>query len=56
MTPTELADLLGLRPRTLEEHRRLGRGPAYVRLSGRRNVRYRASDVKAWLDALGAAS
>lgn len=43
LTPKDLARLTGRRPRTLEQWRRLGKGPAYVRLSGRRGVRYRAS-------------
>lgn len=52
LTPREFARLVGLKPRSLEEWRRLGKGPAYVRVSGRRNVRYRASAVKAWLESL----
>jgi predicted DNA-binding transcriptional regulator AlpA len=53
ITPKELSRLVGLRPRSLEEWRRLGKGPSYVRLSGQRHVRYPAGAVKAWLDALG---
>ncbi len=52
LTPRELSKLVGLKPRSLEEWRRLGKGPGYVRLSGRRHVRYAASAVKAWLESL----
>jgi hypothetical protein len=52
LTPRELGKLVGLKPRSLEEWRRLGKGPAFVRLSGKRNIRYRATTVKAWLDSL----
>ncbi len=52
LTPKEFSKLLGLKPRSLEEWRRLGKGPAFVRLSGQRHVRYPASAVKAWLDSL----
>ena len=52
LTPKDLARLTGRRPRTLEIWRREGRGPAFVRLSGRRGVRYPSSAVKAWLESL----
>ena len=35
---------------TLKRWRRLGTGPAYIRLAHSR-VRYRVSDLDAWLDA-----
>lgn len=47
---TATARYLGLPPRTLEQWRYLGRGPAFVKL-GDRHVRYRKSDVDAWLAA-----
>jgi len=49
LTPRELSKLVGLKPRSLEEWRRLGKGPAFVRLSGQRHVRYLAPKVKKWL-------
>ncbi len=52
LTPREFAKLVGLTPRSLEEWRRLGKGPAFVRLSSQRHVPYPASAVKAWLDSL----
>ena len=42
------AELLGLTPRALEERRRRGDGPPYIRL-GRTCVRYRLSDLEEWL-------
>jgi predicted DNA-binding transcriptional regulator AlpA len=49
LTLRELSKLVGLKPRSLEEWRRLGKGPGYVRLSGEPNIRYPASEVKKWL-------
>jgi len=44
----ELAKLVGLKPRALEEWRRLGKGPSFIRLP--KGVRYPASAVRRWLD------
>lgn len=45
----EAADYLGLSPRTLEGYRSRGGGPLYVAIS-RNVVRYRLSDLQAWVD------
>ncbi len=52
LTPREFAKFLRLTPRALEIWRREGRGPKYCRLSGHRNVRYPASEVRKWLAQL----
>jgi len=52
LTIKDLARLTGRTPRTLQQWRIEHRGPAYVRLSGRRGVRYRQSAVRAWLESL----
>lgn len=43
-----LADYLGVTPQALSNMRAAGTGPRYLKLG--RNVRYRWSDVEAWLD------
>ena len=48
-TPTEVAALLGLSPRTLERWRRDGSGPRVTRLVPNTAPRYRGRDI---LDAL----
>ena len=50
MTPHELARLVGYSPRSLEEWRRRGHGPEFIRLSGYKGVRYPASAVRRWLN------
>ena len=47
-TPEELAEYLGLGPRTLQNWRAARRGPHWVRVSGN-VVRYRKQDVDAFL-------
>lgn len=42
------AAYIGKPPRTLDQWRYLGKGPAYVRVGG--SIRYRRSDVDRWLD------
>lgn len=42
------AAILGLTPRALEERRRRGGGPPYVRLSPT-CVRYRLTDIEEWI-------
>lgn len=44
------AAVLGVRPQTLAEWRTNGRGPRFIRVSARR-IRYRRTDLDAWLDA-----
>ena len=46
----QTADLLGWSPRTLQERRRSGTGPPFVRLSSR-CLRYRLSDLEGWIEA-----
>ena len=45
----EAAKITGLSHRTLEKKRRHGTGPRFCRLGGA--VRYRRSDVEAWIEA-----
>ena len=47
LTPTELSEMLGVPVATLYSWRYHGRGPAAVRVG--RHLRYRLSDVDAWL-------
>ena len=49
LTNTETAELIGLKPNTLEIWRWQGKGPIYRKVG--RLVRYVESDVLAWLDA-----
>jgi predicted DNA-binding transcriptional regulator AlpA len=48
VSEAETAALLGIAQRTLQEWRRKGAGPAFIRLT-RRSVRYRPADVLAWV-------
>jgi excisionase family DNA binding protein len=48
LTVEDLAALLGVAARTLDDWRQRGCGPRYISMS-RRAVRYRKSDVDAWL-------
>jgi predicted DNA-binding transcriptional regulator AlpA len=50
LPPPDVAELLSVSERRLEYWRYQGRGPAFMRL-GRRTVRYRLSDVEAFLEA-----
>ena len=50
LSEAETAALLGIAQRTLQEWRRKGAGPAFIRLAGR-SVRYRQADVLAWVAA-----
>ncbi|GAA1980408.1 helix-turn-helix domain-containing protein [Nocardiopsis rhodophaea] len=47
--PTEVAEYLGVPERTLSQWRYLEKGPKWSKVG--RHVRYRWSDVEAWLDA-----
>lgn len=48
LTPTELAERLGVSVGTLANMRWRGGGPPYIRMSGR-CVRYRPSAVEKWI-------
>lgn len=47
LTPLELAELLKVPHGTIEKWRQRGRGPVYLKIGV--HVRYRRSDVEAWL-------
>ncbi len=49
MTTEQATKYLGLNKRRLEVLRSQGGGPVYAKLG--RNVRYRRSDLDAWVDA-----
>jgi predicted DNA-binding transcriptional regulator AlpA len=53
LTPAELAARLQTPTAVLANWRYKGTGPKFVKIGGgiRGNIRYRASDVEAWLDA-----
>ena len=55
LTQEEAAQLLSVKSRTLEGWRMRGGGPKFVRLSAR-CVRYRPSDLQAWVQERIAAS
>lgn len=46
----QAAHILALRPDTLREWRRLGKGPPHVRISSR-CVRYRLRDLEDWIES-----
>ncbi len=48
LTTTQVSAALGLQPSTLKKWRVLGIGPKFVRV-GKREIRYRQSDVKAFI-------
>jgi excisionase family DNA binding protein len=50
LSTEKVAALLGVSRPALEQRRRRGGGPRFLRL-GPRTVRYRVSDVEAWLAA-----
>ena len=52
LTPTDLCGLLGggFTEHQLAQLRYLGKGPAFIKLTGRQ-VRYRQSDVAEWLES-----
>jgi predicted DNA-binding transcriptional regulator AlpA len=49
LTAEELADMLKVRIETVHQWRWQGKGPRAIK-SSRRFVRYRLSDVEAWLE------
>jgi predicted DNA-binding transcriptional regulator AlpA len=48
LTPRQAAETLNIPPSTLRELRYRGRGPQIVRI-GRRCLRYRLGDLRAWV-------
>lgn len=49
-TPADVAEYLGTTVPALAQMRYRGTGPAFVKASARK-VRYRWTDIQAWLDA-----
>jgi len=49
LSTTDAAPQIGIKPTTLEIWRVQGKGPRYLKIG--RLVRYRLSDLTAWLDA-----
>jgi excisionase family DNA binding protein len=49
LTPTEVADRLGIKERTVGEWRRRGDGPDYLIVGNK--ARYRPADLDAWVAA-----
>ncbi len=49
LRPAQAAEYLGLSIRALEDWRRTGRGPPWLRL-GHRTIRYRQTALDDWLD------
>lgn len=47
LSEAEAADAIGFTPRFLQERRRTGGGPPFVRISSRA-IRYRPADIDAW--------
>ena len=50
LTTSELAEYLGLQPQAIYDMRTDGRGPSGIRVG--REIRYRVSDIRQWLDGL----
>ncbi len=50
VSESEAAQILGLRPRTLQDWRFRGKGPRYLSYSGRA-VRYRISDLALFMES-----
>lgn len=49
LTPAQLAERFGMTTGNLAQMRYKGNGPKFIKLGGKQ-VRYRESDVRAWLD------
>lgn len=49
LTEAEAAQVVGFSPRFLQQRRREGGGPVYIRVSARA-VRYRLADLEAWAE------
>ena len=50
LTTSELAEYLGLQPQAIYDMRTDGRGPFGIRVG--REIRYRVSDIRQWLERL----
>lgn len=50
LTERQAAEVLGLTPRTLQQHRFHGDGPQFVRLTARA-IRYRMIDIESFIEA-----
>ena len=50
MSEAEAAEFLGYTTRFLQERRRRGQGPKFVRIS-QRAIRYRPEDIRAWIES-----
>ena len=52
LTPPKAAELLHLKPKTLQEHRVSGTGPNFFKAGPGRNARvlYKRSDLDAWME------
>jgi hypothetical protein len=50
LTEAEAADSIGLTPRFLQERRRTGDSPPFVRISAR-CIRYRPEDLQRWAES-----
>jgi excisionase family DNA binding protein len=50
LTTSELAEYVGVRVQVIYDLRTDGRGPSGIRVG--REIRYRISDVRRWLDSL----
>ncbi len=51
LTTPQAAEILGFSPRALEGWRLRGNGPPYLKIGGRRAVRYRLSDIMSWCES-----
>lgn len=49
ITPKQLGERFGMTPEALAQMRYRGNGPKFIKLGGRQ-VRYRESDIQAWLE------
>ena len=49
LSTQEFAKLASIKCRTLERWRLLGQGPAFIRVGGKRLVRYRVSSIDSFL-------
>jgi DNA-binding transcriptional MerR regulator len=52
LTPSEVADRLGVKTATLAAWRRSGVGPRAVALGARQYVRYHLDDLRSWEETL----
>ena len=49
LTQEKAAELIGVKPTTLQAWRHFGRGPTYLKIG--RSCFYRRADIETWLDA-----